>query len=134
MSAEWQTPKTDWKASDFFLVSDYERIKQNAQYLQQRLISLRGTAPSLSLYSPTESFIPTAAFYNDTENAAADIRTAALTGGTAAKTYTAYSRAWSSEDLNRIEKTQSASKDILSAETAALNMLEFALSETGGYF
>lgn len=30
----WQTPKTDWTASDVVLCSDYNRIKGNIDYLQ----------------------------------------------------------------------------------------------------
>ena len=30
----WQTPKTDWKASDFMNIEDYNRIKNNLNELR----------------------------------------------------------------------------------------------------
>ncbi|NCC06643.1 MAG: hypothetical protein EOM30_01040 [Clostridia bacterium] len=134
MSTAWTAPKLNWKATDSFEVDDYTRIKQNAQYLSQLLVKLRGSAPSISLYNPTQAFIPTSVFYNDTEKAAADIRNAALAGGAAPKTYTAYAKAWSAEDLNRIENLQSVSSGILTAESSALNVLAYTLCAKGGYF
>lgn len=32
--AEWLTPKTDWKESDYFNIEDYNRIKNNIAYLK----------------------------------------------------------------------------------------------------
>lgn len=37
----WQTPKTDWKASDFMNIEDYNRIKNNLNELRgyvQRIV------------------------------------------------------------------------------------------------
>ena len=31
----WQTPKTDWKSTDRFNISDYNRIKNNIGYLEE---------------------------------------------------------------------------------------------------
>lgn len=36
----WQEPKTNWVSTDFFNFSDYNRIKNNIQYLRELSISL----------------------------------------------------------------------------------------------
>lgn len=36
----WQTPRTDWKATDRFNISDYNRIKNNFIFLQERIDNL----------------------------------------------------------------------------------------------
>ena len=33
----WQTPKTDWNVNDYFNLVDWNRIKENYEYLAQRL-------------------------------------------------------------------------------------------------
>lgn len=37
---EWIEPKTDWKTTDAFNFVDYNRIKNNLQYLRQRGVEL----------------------------------------------------------------------------------------------
>lgn len=34
--AEWQTPKTDWMATDRFNIEDYNRIKNNLLYVWEQ--------------------------------------------------------------------------------------------------
>lgn len=34
----WQQPKTDWQASDFFNIQDYNRIKSNLEEIWERAI------------------------------------------------------------------------------------------------
>lgn len=36
----WQQPKTDWKASDFFNVEDYNRIKENLNEIRTQALTL----------------------------------------------------------------------------------------------
>lgn len=36
MAIEWITPKTDWKSTDRFNLSDYSRIKGNMEYIRAR--------------------------------------------------------------------------------------------------
>lgn len=38
--AEWITPKTDWKATDYFNDYDYNRIKNNINLLKERVANL----------------------------------------------------------------------------------------------
>lgn len=38
--AEWKTPKIDWKATDRFNFSDYNRIKNNLSYLRELAIKI----------------------------------------------------------------------------------------------
>lgn len=38
--ATWTTPKTDWKASDYFEASDYNRIVGNLIYLKDKATTL----------------------------------------------------------------------------------------------
>ena len=36
----WQQPKTDWKASDFFNIGDYNRIKENLEEVHAKALIL----------------------------------------------------------------------------------------------
>ncbi len=36
----WQTPKTDWKPTDFFNVEDYNRIKGNLEAMREQALVL----------------------------------------------------------------------------------------------
>lgn len=36
----WQTPKTDWKADDFFNIGDYNRIKGNLNEIRSQALTL----------------------------------------------------------------------------------------------
>ena len=36
----WQQPKTDWKASDFFNIGDYNRIKGNINEIRDLALTL----------------------------------------------------------------------------------------------
>lgn len=54
----WETPKTDWKAEynnievylgDFFNIEDYNRIKNNLQYIRDRGLELFANLPELHL-------------------------------------------------------------------------------------
>ena len=36
----WQTPKTDWQASDFFNIGDYNRIKGNLNEIRTQALAV----------------------------------------------------------------------------------------------
>ncbi|MGN8818541.1 hypothetical protein ACTNEN_09505 [Oribacterium sp. HCP28S3_H8] len=36
----WSTPKTDWKSTDYFNRSDYNRIKNNLEFLQEQSLKV----------------------------------------------------------------------------------------------
>lgn len=41
----WQTPKTDWKASDYFNIADYNRIKGNLNEIRTQASTLWADVP-----------------------------------------------------------------------------------------
>ena len=42
----WQKPKTDWQASDFFNIEDYNRIKGNLNEIRTQALAVWPTCSS----------------------------------------------------------------------------------------
>ncbi len=41
----WETPKTDWKANDYLNIQDYNRIKNNLDYIRSMALELYTDIP-----------------------------------------------------------------------------------------
>lgn len=41
----WETPKTDWKASDFFNIQDYNRVKNNLDHIRSMALQVYENIP-----------------------------------------------------------------------------------------
>lgn len=90
----WVEPKTNWKNGDAFNLSpDYDRIKENIEYLQ-RLYRVQGT----SLGTFTLSDIPLVSFFNDIV-----INTELISPYPTLRHYSTGGCVWGAKDLNDIE-------------------------------
>lgn len=54
--AEWITPKTDWVATDRFNISDYNRIKNNLQYIHDESEKIYGEYSIVDMGSDLDSY------------------------------------------------------------------------------
>lgn len=54
--ATWTTPKTNWIASDSFNISDYNRIKNNLQYLHDESENIFGQYAIIDMGSDISSY------------------------------------------------------------------------------
>jgi hypothetical protein len=64
--ADWVTPKTDWKADDYFnLDPDYNRIKGNIQWIKDFSAKMYDDFPMLSMGDFTVDGFPADTFLNN---------------------------------------------------------------------
>lgn len=95
---EWITPKTDWVSSDYFNVSDYNRIKNNALYLAN-LINYAMTLPEITVES-----IPNVYFFRSVTQAIGNLCKVALGFFPNLRyEYTKNNTGWVADDVNAIE-------------------------------
>lgn len=65
----WQTPKTTWAERDSFCLDpDYERIRGNLMYLQQRAAAITQKPDYAKMQDYTVDGIPLAEFFNRVED------------------------------------------------------------------
>lgn len=43
----WTTPKVDWKATDYYNIEDWQRVRNNLEYLRDWLQNLKTSGPPL---------------------------------------------------------------------------------------
>lgn len=136
MTETWTTPKTDWKPTNFFNQSDYERITGNIRYLHEMADTLYA-APFFEL-DPMSSagigIIVTAALLNSVEDnvQALGENTFLMPDWQEGKNFKPGDTAWNYEDLNRIEQDIVILKIMLERQKAGLKTLAFELG--GGEF
>ena len=54
----WSSPVTDWAATDYFNVADWERIHDNAAYINAQITSVLGyTISTVTISDPTTSTV-----------------------------------------------------------------------------
>ena len=103
----WQTPKTDWKSSDYFnLNPDYLRIKGNIEALKELGGELYPTFSLKAMGDYTIEDIPDVDFFNTVEENVELLgqKTYWPVGYQQRQVYKENGRAWSHEDLNRLER------------------------------
>lgn len=130
--AVWQTPKTNWVASDYFNVEDWNRIIGNIEYIKELCAELYPDFVIAAVpYKGHEDF-PYARELNDIENnlQAINNNTYPLNLGDK-KTWQANRAAPSYEDFNRWENAIMKLGTSLKAQMETLPRLSFVLGQGG---
>lgn len=126
----WITPKTDWVATDFFNITDYNRVKNN-------LLHLTGMAGTLYFDAEFDGVILPDAVYTDRPSAyklnQLELRLASIArvvGMDYGEGVTFYDFGLSIryDELNRIESATLEMYQLLKNQLSALPMLSFTLS------
>ncbi len=132
----WTEPKTDWVATDFFNLSDYERIKGNLNYIHDLASSFYKAGYDTDYWSAPYSMSKgdTVTFMTARRIEDAVIKMANATfwadGYEELKHHaSAKSMSWTYEDLNIIEHDTKRLKEMLEAQKA--NRAHLAI-ELGG--
>ena len=130
----WTTPKTIWLAGDSFcLVPDYERIRGNLLYLQQRAAQLLQKPEYAQMKDYVIQDVPLADFFNAVEqNLQAAAQAVQQRESYQSKSFAANDLAWDWRDLERIEQMQLQIYMDLKAIEESQQTLAFCLG--GGIF
>ncbi len=101
----WQTPKTTWAERDSFCLDpDYERIRGNLMYLQQRAAAITQKPDYAKMQDYTVDGIPLAEFFNRVEDNLSALATAVqLRPEYSTRSFSPGSSVWDWRDLERIE-------------------------------
>lgn len=130
--ATWTTPKTNWVATDYFNIGDYNRIVGNLLYLRDCVPYLFATQPT---YTPMEENKVYSSMLYAREFNAIENNLKALNDGTygfdigTTKTYQANQKMPNYEEYNRIESAILKLKIQLTADIGALHVLPFRLGD-----
>ena len=126
----WTTPKTDWASTDFFNITDYNRIKNNLQHLTGMAGTLYFDADFDGVILPDATYTdrPSAYKLNQIELRLASI--ARVVGMDYGEGVTFYDFGLSIryDELNRIESATLEMYQLLKNQLSALPMLSFTLS------
>lgn len=101
----WQTPKTTWAERDSFCLDpDYERIRGNLMYLQQRAAVITQKPDYAKMQDYTVDGIPLAEFFNRVEENLAALAAAVQPRPEyATRAFVPGDLVWDWRDLERIE-------------------------------
>lgn len=131
---EWKTPKTSWTEEDvFYLDPDYERIRGNLLYLQQRAAAIT-TRPEYDLMKEyTIDDVPLMDFFNRVEENLAALADAVQPRPEySTRAFIPGDLVWDWRDLERIERMLLQIHNDLNAIESGQQKLAFCLG--GGVF
>lgn len=130
MAVEWKEPKTDWSKSDRFNFTDYNRIKNNLQYIYEQAKEIWGTFSIEDMGNDIESFTGniTARSINAFEHNLNTINQHVLTQDFGfSKTFFSNAPFIDADELNRIESATLSIKEMLDGEVRIVERLAFNL-------
>lgn len=103
----WTTPKTDWSSTDYFNLTDYNRIKNNIDYLREKALDLYIDFPFEDMGVDKTSYAqyPYADEFNALEDNLESLRqNTFLFDDSAPKQWHENQRTPNYEDFNRLER------------------------------
>lgn len=135
MAVDWVEPKTDWISTDRFNISDFNRIRNNLLWLQEKAKKLYKNFEITDMGEEITSFESywNVAYFNAFENNVETINQTIYTQdfGISQKFFeNAPFIKW--DELNRIENACLKMKDVLDRQEAGLRRLEFRLGGMKG--
>ena len=126
----WQTPKTNWKSTDYFNYQDYERIRNNILYLKELVDQVYATITldTMTAKSGYSDFVYADEF-NAFENNLDKIKKWITTVGIGSKqTFYDNGATPNYTELNRIESACLKMRETLSGQISGRPMLSFILN------
>ena len=129
----WTTPKTNWTATDFVNVADYNRWKNNLDYLQDLCKQMYTLVESNMGSDQTTDDVPYEDMLNNIEDTLEAINTASYNFDIGTKeVFSANSYYMDYNEINRIESAELKLYNWLTAEYDAIPRLPFTLGNYGG--
>lgn len=126
----WQTPKTDWIATDFMNVANFNRIKNNLAYLKDYAQTLYSFPVSDLPTDESISGFPYAETLNSIETILEEINNGTYNFDIGEKqTFFPNGHPWDFEEVNRIESATLKIYNALILEEKALPHLEIRLGK-----
>ena len=127
----WIDPKTNWIASDFFNATDYNRIRDNLDYLRELGGTLYPAFPIVDAGTKSTASFAYASDFNALERSidAIEQHTFKPSSLQATKTWQENRFAPLAEDLNRIEKSTLLLYNVLISQKNLRPKLAFGLSK-----
>lgn len=128
----WQTPKTNWQATDFFNIEDWNRIVGNIEYVKSLCPELYPEFSIADMNTKTYSDYLYAREINTIESNIYKINSSTFPiGASEQKKWVSNAKAPSYEDFNRWESIILRIKESLEGQLECLPRLSFILG-TGG--
>lgn len=130
MAIKWEEPKTDWKSTDRFNFSDYNRIKNNISYVYRKATELN---KPFDIEDMGEDINDYASFWNVIYFNAWENNIEALNNNVFRKDYGTKQTFYENgafiqySELNRLESAILNMKKILDAQEISVNKLPFVL-------
>ena len=130
MAIKWEEPKTDWKSTDRFNFSDYNRIKNNISYIYRKATELN---KPFDIEDMGEDINDYASFWNVIYFNAWENNIEALNNNVFMKDYGTKQTFYENgafiqySELNRLESAILNMKKILDAQEISVNKLPFVL-------
>lgn len=130
MAIKWEEPKTDWKSTDRFNFSDYNRIKNNISYVYRKATELN---KPFDIEDMGEDIKDYASFWNVIYFNAWENNIEALNNNVFRKDYGTKQTFYENgafiqySELNRLESAILNMKKILDAQEISVNKLPFIL-------
>ena len=126
----WITPKTDWVDGDYFnLDPDYNRIKNNIEYLISLTEELYNDYPHPTLESADILGYPTVTFFNNVVNATNAMLKDCYSpnGSQPTRVYASNGVGWNATELNTIERNHLLLYDALLGQKSCVPNLQITL-------
>lgn len=126
----WTNPKTDWVSTDFFNLSDYNRIKNNIDYLREKALELYIDFPFEDMGVDKTSYAqyPYADEFNALEDNLESLRqNTFLFDDSAPKQWYENQRTPNYEDFNRLERACLLFKEGFESQKSMKRRLSFRL-------
>lgn len=135
MAVEWTEPKTNWVSTDRFNIADFNRIKNNLQWLYEKAVKLYKNFDIADMGEDITSFESywNVAFFNAFESNVETINNTIYT-----QDYGISQRFFENgpfikwDELNRIETACLRMKDILHRQKIGLRKIPFSLGNMKG--
>lgn len=130
MAIKWEEPKIDWKSTDRFNFSDYNRIKNNISYIYRKATELN---KPFDIEDMGEDINDYASFWNVIYFNAWENNIEALNNNVFMKDYGTKQTFYENgafiqySELNRLESAILNMKKILDAQAISVNKLPFVL-------
>lgn len=129
----WSEPKTNWTADDYINVEDFNRIRNNLEYLQEKAKELYPDDFMFITGEKTYSDIPYADVWNNLEYVLEDLKdsTFELDVGNMI-VFRPYMNYIDYNELNRLESACVRYKELFERQHLTIEHLSFTLGNYGG--
>ena len=135
MAVVWMEPKTDWKITDRFNITDFNRIKNNISYLHEKAME---TCRYFEIDHMGEDIESYDGYWNVDYFNAFEQNVEIINKNTFSQNYGISQRFFENgpfikwDELNRIEKACMSIKEILERQEKTITRLDFRLGSVKG--